>query len=333
MTTPVSADLRFAALVFNPIKVDASDLQAAVISASHAAGWGRPLLLATSVEDPGENITREALDAGASVILVAGGDGTVRAVAGAMISSGVPLAIVPSGTGNLLARNLQLPLSSRDAMVNAAFTGDTTQVDIGVASVTRPDGSTEKHPFVVMAGIGMDAAMIRNTRPELKKSVGWVAYVDGAARSLTQVDPFRVMFQVDGGRIETTRAHSVLWANCGLLPAGIQLVPGASITDGRLDVAIFRPRSWWGWLAVWRTVWWQNSVLHRTEAGRRVIALGRGSKAVKYLQGVAMEAAVGAPQPIELDGDELGMATTLEGRIVPGGLSVKVPVGHKIAAR
>lgn len=328
MTEPADAAAPFVALVFNPVKVDGPSLTAAVIAASRRAGYAPPLLLQTTIEDPGAGVTREALEAGAAAVLVAGGDGTVRCVAGAVTSSSVPLVIIPSGTGNILARNLLLPLTDRNAMIQAAFTGEDHAVDIGMADITRRDGTREEHAFVVMAGIGLDAAMIRNTRPGLKKSVGWVAYVDGAARSLAQTDPFRVMFQLDSGRIETTRVHSVLWANCGQLPAGIQLFPEASISDGLLDIAMFRPRSPLGWLAVWRTVWWQNSVLHRTQAGRKVIALSRGSKAVKYLQGARMEAAVGHPQPVELDGDEMGIATHMSGRIVAGGLLVRVPAGH-----
>jgi len=324
-SSAAARDDRFAALVYNPVKVDGADLRSAVIAASHRAGWSSPMLLETTIEDPGQGATRAALDAGAAVVLVAGGDGTVRAVSEAIARTGTPLTIIPSGTGNLLARNLQLPLSEPERMIRAAFTGQRRAVDIGFASVKRADGSVEEHAFVVMAGIGLDAAMIRNTRDELKKSFGWVAYIDGAARSLTTVSPFRVMFQVDDEHILTTRAHSVLWANCGQLPAGIQLLPEASIDDGLLDVAIFRPRSWWGWLAVWRTVWWQNSVLGRTRTGRRVIAMSRGSKAVKFLQGARMDAAVSSPQPIEFDGDELGEAVGLDGRIEQGGLVVMVP--------
>lgn len=328
MTTEPTAPSRFAAFVFNPMKIDVPDLVSSVRSASYSAGWGAPMILETSIEDPGQGVTRRALDAGAAVVLVAGGDGTVRAVSESMASSGTPLAIVPSGTGNLLARNLQLPLASAHTMIRSAFDGEKRTVDIGMADVVRVDGSTETHAFVVMAGIGLDAEMIRNTRPDWKRSFGWIAYIDGAARSLTTVAPFRVMFQVDEQRLLTTRAHSVLWANCGTLPAGIHLLPEASIADGLLDVAIFRPRSWWGWLAVWRTVWWQNSVLRRTEAGRRVVAMSPGSKAVKFLQGSRMEAAVDEPQPVEFDGDEMGVAVRLSGRIIPDGLTVVVPHEH-----
>ena len=79
-----------------------------------AAGWGEPTFYETTIEDLGAGVTRQALDAGADAVLVAGGDGTVRAVAETMSGSSIPLTIVPSGTGNLLARNLLLPLTDPD---------------------------------------------------------------------------------------------------------------------------------------------------------------------------------------------------------------------------
>jgi hypothetical protein len=74
------------------------------------AGWAEPLFYETTVDELGDGLAREAIAAGADAVLVAGGDGTVRAVSEAMAGVEVPLTIVPSGTGNLLARNLQLPL-------------------------------------------------------------------------------------------------------------------------------------------------------------------------------------------------------------------------------
>lgn len=98
-----------AALVYNPTKVDADDLRARVERAAKDAGWSEPLFYETTVDDLGDDVTRQALKEGVNAVLVAGGDGTVRAVAEAMTGTGVPLTIVPSGTGNLLARNLLLP--------------------------------------------------------------------------------------------------------------------------------------------------------------------------------------------------------------------------------
>ncbi|OCG76121.1 diacylglycerol/lipid kinase family protein [Microbacterium sediminis] len=340
MTSADTAPKR-AALVYNPSKTDGADLRARVTTHSAHAGWAPPLLLETTVEDPGQGVTRWALSEGATTVLVAGGDGTVRAVAEALDGTGVPLAIVPSGTGNLLARNLLLPLASPEAMVTAAFEGDRVPVDVGIARLRRADGETEEHAFVVMAGMGLDAAMIANTNSGLKKSVGWVAYVDGAARSLIGAEPFRIVYHVDprpdqGGSRTTTRlhsakVHSILVANCGALPAGIALIPDASITDGSLDVAIIQPTGPFGWFGVWRKVWWDNSVLRRFRAGRRIVERRKDSS-IRFLQVAGIETATPAPQPVELDGDPFGEAVRMDCAVHPGGLLVAVPRGHPTAA-
>ncbi|GAA3659131.1 diacylglycerol/lipid kinase family protein [Microbacterium marinilacus] len=342
-TAPDAPAGKRAALVFNPVKVDGPTLCALVERHSAEAGWEPPLLLATSVEDPGQSTTRDALAEGVSAVLVAGGDGTVRAVSEAVRGSGVPLSIVPSGTGNLLARNLLLPLDSQNAMVAAAFDGETVDVDICVATLRRQDGHTEEHAFVVMAGMGLDAAMIANTRPELKKSVGWVAYVDGAARSLVSAEPFRVVYEIARGggeepptltstRLHSARVQSILFANCGELPGRISLIPDASIVDGDLDVALIQPTGPLGWLGVWRKVWWDNSVLRRTRAGRAVLERRGRDTSVRYLRGAAAEAATPIAQPVELDGDEFGEATRVSCRVEKGNLKVAVPKGHRISA-
>ncbi len=178
-----------------------------------------------------------------------------------------------------------------------------------------------------MAGIGLDAAMIQNTRDDLKKQVGWVAYVDGAARSLVSAKPFRVMYQLDGHRLHSAKVHSVLFANCGALQGGVALIPDASIADGSLDVAVLQPSGVLGWLGVWRKIVWDNSVLRKFRAGRRVLERRKDSS-VRYLRGTGIELATAPAQPIELDGDEFGEATRVYTRIVPGGLSVALPKGH-----
>ncbi len=322
--TADAADARRAALVYNPVKVDGAQLRAEVARQSARAGWAPPLFFETTIADLGQGAVRDALDAGADALLVAGGDGTVRAVSEALSGTGVPLTIVPSGTGNLLARNLLLPLDDPARVIAATFDGEHRAIDIGMAHITRPDGSRTEAAFVVMAGMGLDAAMVANTRPKLKKAVGWVAYVDGAARSLPRAKPYRVMFQLDDDRIRTSRVYSVLFANCGALPAGIALIPDAAIDDGLMDVVLIRPRGWWGWAAVWRRVWWDNSVLRRFKAGRLVLERRR-DQSVRYLQSVTAEAGATPPQAVQLDGDEFGAAVRLQCRVVPGGLVVAMP--------
>jgi diacylglycerol kinase (ATP) len=366
-----------AALVYNPTKADAKTLRAAVRHASARAGWARPRFYETTIADLGADATRHALRDGADAVLVAGGDGTVRAVASALVGTGIPLTILPSGTGNLLARNLQLPHTDVTVMIEATFVGERHAIDVGRAAITRADGTTEDEVFVVLAGIGLDAAMIANTRADLKKTVGWVAYVDGAARALPGAKPFRVLYDVDAshgesvhttsvhtepvhsgpvhsgpirtgpihtgpvrthtgpirtgpvrtGRLHSAKVQSVLFANCGTLPAGIALIPGASIADGQLDIALIQPSGWLGWLGVWRKVWWDNSVLRRSRAGRRIVARRKDSS-VHYLRGVRAHVATDQPYPIELDGDEFGDALRLTCSVDAGGLLVAVPAGH-----
>ena len=328
--TEAAAAARRAALVYNPIKVDAPTLRDTVTRLSAEAGWAQPLFYETTVDDLGDDVARQALAEKVDAVLVAGGDGTVRAVSEAMDGSGVPLAIVPSGTGNLLARNLRLPLTDPTAMVRAVFEGDTLAMDVGWCRVTRPDGDTAENAFVVMGGIGLDAAMIANTRPNLKKTVGWVAYVDGAARALPGAKPFRVMYQLAGRRLHSTKVQSVLFANCGSLPAGLELIPGASVADGDLDVVIFQPKGLFGWLFVWRRVAWDNSVLRRFRAGRQVLALRTKDNSVLYARGAGIDIAAQGARPVQLDGDEFGVATAVRVHVSPGGLLAVLPRGHNV---
>lgn len=326
--TDAPADTRCAALICNPIKVDAEKLRTSVVRHSQAAGWGEPLYFETTIEDLGDEVAREAIAQGAAAVLVAGGDGTVRAVSEALSGEGVPLTIVPSGTGNLLARNLRLPLDDQDAMVQATFDGDTLDLDVAFALLRRPDGETDEHAFVVMGGIGLDAAMIANTSGTLKKKVGWVAYVDGAARSLVKAKPFPVMYQVPGHRMHRAQVQSVLIANCGSLPAGLELIPEASFADGELDIVIFQPKNPLGWLLVWRRVAWDNSVLRRFRAGRQILKLRTRDNSVRYTKGTGIDIAAQAVQPVQLDGDEFGEAVHMAVRVAAGSLPIALPRGH-----
>lgn len=327
---PKSPSTRQAVLIYNPTKVDEKELRALVIAKSKTAGWLRPGFYATTERDPGQGAARRAIERRPSAVLVAGGDGTVRAVSEVMAGTGIPMAIVPSGTGNLLARNLGLALSDPSTAIDTVFDGETQPVDIGWASVTRPSGAVEKHAFVVLAGLGLDAQMIANTRPELKRSLGWIAYIEAAARALPRAEPFQVDYRTNRDRLTSARVHSVLFANCGALPAGISLIPDAAINDGALDVAIIQPSGIFGWVSVWRKIWWDNSVLRRFRAGRRVIKRSGGGTSVRYIRCGRADASVTDPTPVELDGDGFGDAIRVHCEVQPGALTMIVPTGHSI---
>ncbi|HXH34364.1 MAG TPA: diacylglycerol kinase family protein [Plantibacter sp.] len=316
-----------AALVYNPVKVDATRLRSALEARSQEAGWAAPHFYETSVEDPGIGQARRAVIDGAAVVLAAGGDGTVRAVAQGLRGSGVALALIPSGTGNLLARNLKLPLNDQASAIDLAFSGETRPIDIGVAMITRADGTEEEHAFAVMAGMGIDAMMISNTNADLKKSVGWLAYVESGLRSIITAEPFRIHYQLRGHREHSVKVSSVLVGNCGTLQGGIELMPDAEVDDGYLDVAVLQPKGAWGWLMVWRKVTWENRVLRRTAVGRRMITFteGRGANTITNLRSQALTVRVDSAQDLELDGDEFGTATMVAFDAHRGGLLVKLP--------
>ncbi|GAA1732097.1 diacylglycerol kinase family protein [Microcella frigidaquae] len=326
MTSPGGApDRARAAVIVNPVKVDETALRAAVEAAEQEAGWAPSLWLETSVDDPGQGRAREAVAAGATVVIAAGGDGTVRAVAEGMLDSGIPLALVPSGTGNLLARNLSLPMGRMAESVSTAFTGVDHAIDVGLAEITRAGGARERHAFVVMVGIGLDAKMISATNPELKRRVGWLAYVEATARIVRDVDAVRVRYTLDGSPERATTVHTLLIGNCGTLPGGVLLLPEAEIDDGLLDVVAMRPRNLWGWMRVGYAVAWENGVLQRTKMGRRIMAADKRVRALRYFQGRRMTLRFDRAEEFEIDGEAMGEVTAIAVRVAPAALVVRVP--------
>lgn len=324
MATPSTRTKRQAAVVYNPIKVDIDKLREAVDAHAEKEGWAPTIWFETTEEDPGQGVTGSAVRRGAEVVLVAGGDGTVRAVAEGLRDTGVAMAILPSGTGNLLARNLNLTLGIDDG-VAVAFSDVERRIDLGVASIVREDGSEEEHVFLVMAGLGIDAKMIKNTRSTLKRAVGWLAYIDGIGRSLPELKPIRMRYSIDGSRERQVEVHSVMIGNCGALPGGILLIPDALPDDGRLDVVALRPQGPLGWVRVWNKIAWENGVLRKTSVGRKIIDLRRDVKDVTYLTGKDFRLRVRSPQEFQLDGDEFGEAIAVRTWVDDLALTVKVP--------
>ena len=133
-------------MIYNPTKSGLDLLRAAVKSAEERQHFAPSLWLETSIDDPGKGMAKEAIAAGVDLVIAAGGDGTVRSVAGAMRGSGVPLGLVPLGTGNLFARNLGVPVNDQDDAVVVAFSGVDRAVDVLVADITRPDGTRLQPP-------------------------------------------------------------------------------------------------------------------------------------------------------------------------------------------
>ena len=287
------------AVVANPAKVKDGDPRPAQIQAALAsAGWPRPLWLETTREDPGGGQTRQAVRAGAEVIFACGGDGTVAACASELAGSDVALAVVPSGTGNLLAANLKLPTRAADAVAAATAHGR-RRIDVGVAG---------DRCFTVMAGMGLDAQMLRDTPESLKARLGWPAYAIAAARHLCET-PMQVAISLDHAPPVTRRARTVLVANVGRLQGGLRLLPDATPDDGLLDVAVLMPPRRRSWLPL---AW--SLVRHRPTAPM-----------METFQARHVEIISDTEQPRELDGDPIEPSRTLTAAVRPAALWVCVP--------
>jgi YegS/Rv2252/BmrU family lipid kinase len=288
-----------AAIVVNPTKIDdAAGFADAVVHLMRDHGWSEPLWLETTAEDPGRSQAQHAVLAGADLVLACGGDGTVTACAEGLADSAVPLAILPMGTGNLLARNVGLPADWSEALV-VALTGEDQPLDSGLVN---------GRSFVVMAGLGLDASMLRDTSEPLKRRLGWIAYAVAALRHL-QDRPMRVKVVADGGRPQRLRATAVIIGNVGWLRGGLPLMPDARPDDGFLDAVVLTARGWAGWLAL------VAQVVMRRETSDQLTR-------IRFCE---LRIDVDHVQPWELDGEFIGHTRELAVSAQPGRLLLRLP--------
>lgn len=303
------------AVVVNPIKVDVSEVRETLAEVARSAGVPEPTIVETTEDDPGFGQTRAAVEGGASVVCALGGDGTVRAVAQELVGTGVPLGLLPGGTGNLLARNVGGRVDPMEDAARVAFTGQDRRIDVGwlvldptpdqLGGLPAPAGNV--YCFTVMAGVGFDAQMMADAPEGVKDKVGWAAYVASGGRHLTD-PPFSLDLVVDGAAVVARKARTVVVGNCGELTGGMVLLPDALFDDGRLDVATVSPESLTQWVGV----------------AARVLANRADGPALDRTSGRDVMLRVDPPQLCEVDGDVLTEASAIRFVLQPDALLVRV---------
>ena len=265
------------AVVVNPARVEGvEELRATIEETLAAAGWPAPAWFETTPEDPGAGQARRAVEEGAEVVFVSGGDGTVRSCVEGLAGTEAALAVLPAGTGNLLATNLGLPDDPSEG-VRLAVERGRHLLDIG-----EVDGQA----FAVMAGMGFDAKLLEDASSTLKARIGSPAYVLSALKHLRD-RPMRVEIRIDDEPPLHRRARTVVIGNVGRLQGGVRLLADAEPDNGQLDVAVLTPRRLADWLAL---AW---GVLRRHDRVSRM----------EVLRGSRITVASDHNQPCELDGD------------------------------
>jgi len=294
---------RRCAVVYNPTKIS-DQFRARVEDTAHREGWVDTLWLETSADDPGRAMTRQAVDAQVDLVIAAGGDGTVRIVADGLAGTGIPMGLIPAGTGNLLARNLDLPLDEGTA-IETAFARHTRQIDL--VKITVDDRDVEH--FAVMAGIGVDAMIMDETDDKLKDKIGSVAYFAAARKALKRL-PVRCTVQLDDHRPVKRRSMQCIIGNVSDLRGNITLIPGAKPDDGLLDLYVASPHNVRHWLKL---------------ALRLVTRRAKKDDQVDQHSGKVVTIKVEGAENFQLDGDVAGECTVLTAEIQPGALTICTP--------
>jgi YegS/Rv2252/BmrU family lipid kinase len=263
------------------------------------AGGAETAFLEIGPETLASDLARKAVQSGYDLVLVAGGDGTLAEAAAGLIGSRVPLGIVPSGTANIVAANLAIPMSIREA-VRAALHGSPAAFDVG----RTDDGRI----FLLAAGAGYDADLIRDADRELKRRFGPLAYLLAMFKNL-RVRRARYTVEIDARKLHV-HAKTVLVCNVGRTLGALPLAPDARVDDGILDVVIFTFRGMPSLFLLFL---------------RAITGTLKTDPRVHFHTGRRIRISASRPMPVQIDGDAVDRTTPIELCVLPGALLVMRP--------
>jgi YegS/Rv2252/BmrU family lipid kinase len=286
-----------------------------------AAGIGRPILQAlnsglkdTEIEwdvsithkaGDAERLAKEAVENGADIVGVHGGDGSVMEVASALRGTSTPLAIFPGGTANVMSVELGIPSSDIEASIDFIAKGNYTTrlIDMGLVN---------DRLFLLRIGIGLEADMMKSADQEIKNRFGVLAYAFSALNEMRNLTPSLYRVHVDG-ELHEIEGISCMIANSGNVAiGGLTLSKKIDISDGALDVVIFRRADVAAMITVSAAV--VSPTAEATESPQLV-----------HYQGREIVVEADPPQTISIDGEVIE-PTTLTASILPGAVNVVVPM-------
>lgn len=267
-------------------------------------GVANPIWYEVSKSRKAPKKARRAFDEGADLIFVWGGDGSVQRCIDALAGRGAVLAILPAGTANLLATNLDVPKDLAEA-VRIGLSGERRQLDTGTVNGEH---------FAVMAGAGFDALMIKDADRGMKDRVGRVAYLWTGARHLS-AQRVKAKIDVDGKRFFSGRVSCVLVGNVSKILGGIEAFSGASPTDGLLELGVVTAKN---------PVQWTRTL------GRVALGSGEKSKYVEVTRGKRITARFDKKFPYELDGGARPGVRNLKIKVHPSSITICVPAPETV---
>jgi diacylglycerol kinase (ATP) len=316
--TKIAASARVV-VVYNPALRTLKSMQNSITSQLAKHVLPKPVWVAAQ---PGMDDALTAQLPGAVLVLVLGGDGLVRSVAEHLVVTDIPLGIIPMGTGNLLARNLHLPINDAKKALAIALSDEQLAIDVA-RLMLQHDDQKSTHTFMVMAGIGLDAAMAGEANFEMKKRLGWLAYIAPIVRSVVRNDQHHMVLELDDRKPVPIKAHTAIVGNCGTLTANLLLLPAAELADGKLDVVVLNPKAITGWTRIWSRLAISGALV-RSKSGRALLKTAPPISALQYGQFRHLKLTLNSPQPVQIDGDIVGEASTLTVDVLPQALRVRV---------
>ncbi len=290
-------------LIFNPAAARHDALLLRAISRYLATmGWEVDLAGTTKSGDA-QKLAVAGIADGVDVVAVYGGDGTLMQAVPPLVGSGTPVAVIPGGTGNLVAGNMRLPRDPLEA-ARLITNGKPRTIDLGRITI-----ADRIRYFAVACGAGLDAEVMAATTSESKRAFGMGAYAAQIYESLKALQGDRYRVTIDGERIEQ-EAVTVIVANCGeMVPPFLKLGHGITFDDGWLDVVFLHA----------------DGVLQGVNVLSRLLLGLTDTPLIRFARGRHIVVECEPSRPVELDGETEGGSTPFTVEIAPRALAVMGP--------